>query len=692
MCFDFPDTLWPATLLANVTGQIVATAYNYIRFSTKKQEHGDSERRQKTDSDKWIEANGHTPGRIFIDRGKPSFRGQNKETGELRLFLDAIKTGEIKPGSILVVEKLDRLSRQGINHAQALFGDIIEAGVDIVVLKPWEQRYSKNQEQDLISVLIPIIHFHIAYIESKKKSDDLSADWNNKRKQLQSGEITYFSKRCPSWLTFDDDRNEFVTRPGWEAIPFIFRQSAEGYGQQKILKMLQDEFEPIGTSGSWNLSFIQSVLNDRTVLGELQPKTTDDSRQRIPVGDPIPNYYPRVVEDSLWHRSRSASKSRSKQRGPSEKFINLFTGIVYCAQDQSKMHIASSPQKKNRVRRLVSYKHKQKAPTACPVSVEYEQFETVILHFLKEITPEQLTPVAVDDREIDSKIRERAGLKERLKELEEAISNPEMGNLQTVLKAIKTIEGEIAALNREIDDLQEKAHKQNPVKAAQSVLATLNDADEEETIRLRTRLRMLIPDVIESIWVKPEKYRERVYSIVQINFTDGGHKHLFLSPEGATGVSHLEPGGLHMPDEPMPIQDLRLPESDWWSLVDAIRKEEGQPEKIPKRLPNTLGAAAEIWIKHKKNEVNPANFRVIPSKARRFAKVLGKDLPTKDIDAKQWKKWKRHLRNEVKRERLGKSTARVIWNRSKEVVQWLIDNNLTEDFPNRNDSAARAIP
>jgi DNA invertase Pin-like site-specific DNA recombinase len=48
--------------------------------------------------------------------------------------VDAIKSGAVKSGSYLIVESLDRLSREQVLKAQSLFLSIIQAGICLVTL------------------------------------------------------------------------------------------------------------------------------------------------------------------------------------------------------------------------------------------------------------------------------------------------------------------------------------------------------------------------------------------------------------------------------------------------------------------------------------------------------------------------------------------------------------------------------
>ena len=65
----------------------------------------------------------------FRDLGVSAYRGKNAKEGALRAFLDAIEHNLVPPNSYLLVESLDRLSRDRILAAQFLFLQIVQAGI-----------------------------------------------------------------------------------------------------------------------------------------------------------------------------------------------------------------------------------------------------------------------------------------------------------------------------------------------------------------------------------------------------------------------------------------------------------------------------------------------------------------------------------------------------------------------------------
>src|SRR5687767_2336891 len=108
--------------------------YSYVRFSSIKQAQGTGQRRQQDAAAAWCRGRGLELVRDYQDLGISGFKGQNATEGALAAFLRGIEAGKVLPGATLLVENLDRLSRQKVNRAVELFLSIINRGVRVVTL------------------------------------------------------------------------------------------------------------------------------------------------------------------------------------------------------------------------------------------------------------------------------------------------------------------------------------------------------------------------------------------------------------------------------------------------------------------------------------------------------------------------------------------------------------------------------
>ncbi len=128
----------------------VTKAYSYVRFSTPQQALGDSLRRQTEKAERYAIEHGLTldTDLKMTDAGVSAFRGKNATTGALGGFLRAVENNHVPPGSYLLIENIDRLSRDHVLEAQTIFSQLILSGIIIVTLTNGEvySRQRLNEE------------------------------------------------------------------------------------------------------------------------------------------------------------------------------------------------------------------------------------------------------------------------------------------------------------------------------------------------------------------------------------------------------------------------------------------------------------------------------------------------------------------------------------------------------------------
>jgi DNA-binding CsgD family transcriptional regulator len=121
----------------------------------------------------------------------------------------------------------------------------------------------------------------------------------------------------------------------------IFKLSIAGFGAYTIAKQLNAKKVPtFGPAPKWDQSSIHNLLRNRATVGEYQP---GKYRDKIPTNEiPVPNYYPPVIEESLFRAAQEARvKNLASGRGRKGRLItNLFAGLTTCAYCDSpvKLH------------------------------------------------------------------------------------------------------------------------------------------------------------------------------------------------------------------------------------------------------------------------------------------------------------------------------------------------------------------
>jgi DNA invertase Pin-like site-specific DNA recombinase len=154
-------------------------AISYARISTKPQEQGRGLDRQRG----LAEATARRFGLILDDRradvGMSGYHGAHRKAGALRALLDAAERGEIERGTVLLVENLDRLSREewliGIDSVRRL----VDAGLVLITCHD-SMIYDQASLRGGAAFLL-VGHLQRAHMESERKAEMANDIWNERR-------------------------------------------------------------------------------------------------------------------------------------------------------------------------------------------------------------------------------------------------------------------------------------------------------------------------------------------------------------------------------------------------------------------------------------------------------------------------------------------------------------------------------
>src|SRR5689334_20471961 len=184
-------------------------AYSYVRFSTPEQAKGDSERRQIEEARAYAVSHDLTfdESLTYADKGVSAYHGGNRKGGDLGLFLAAVECGAVAKGSFLLVESVDRISRQAPWDAIDTLKDIVNAGVTLVTLTDRRRYGLKELRTDPMALVYLTVLLMRAHEESKMKSVRVGAAWGNKRKRAreQGHKLT---KVAPAWIEVRGELHE----------------------------------------------------------------------------------------------------------------------------------------------------------------------------------------------------------------------------------------------------------------------------------------------------------------------------------------------------------------------------------------------------------------------------------------------------------------------------------------------------
>lgn len=329
--------------------------YSYTRFSTPEQAAGDSKRRQAEGAHRWMDRKNAErlregmPALVFDERlslsdlGVSAYRGAN--TGQdagLGGFLQACREGLVPSGSYLVVESLDRLSRQPPRKVSRLIDDIVDAGVVIATLSDEQEFDAERLDNDPTAFLITHLVAIRAHEESKVKGQRLSAAWEEKRKRVRAGKDVKLTAKGPAWLEWNG--SEWVERePHADTVRRIYKMALDGVGEHKTAELLNVEGVPVmGRGKMWHRSTVAKVLRSSAAIGTLVPGKVDyttGKKQRL-LEEPILDAFPAVVSNADWLAVRALKDGKApavRGRGAATPLANLFAGLATCPDCGARM-------------------------------------------------------------------------------------------------------------------------------------------------------------------------------------------------------------------------------------------------------------------------------------------------------------------------------------------------------------------
>ncbi|MQU01784.1 recombinase family protein [Pseudomonas sp. FSL R10-2245] len=508
--------------------------YSYIRFSSKAQKLGFSEVRQLEQLNRFFEQY-PTARQVerYEDLGISAFKGKNLKSGQLAKFVERIKSKEILPNALLLVESFDRISRMGGYDALELIISIIQADCSIYTL--FDNRlYSKRKKDSSVDISLIQNILERSNDESRNKSDRiLDAKARNLLRGENGGIIT---KRCPFWIDYADGK--FVLNEHAEAV----RRATElcfDVGFQSIAKELNQEGHP----RKYSAKTISNILHQHAIYGSYIAMEWDAGKP-IQIKKEIKGYYPALINESEFHRISAKLKERQDPKLAGRKaadFRNVLRGLVFCACGSTFRFQAQKSQYVDLVCHLSTSGQCEYAKKKMGVRHRYARIEEIFFNYQDKIPFSLITTKNEDFKALEKEHNEILGqiiLKE--KALENTFSILE----KTSDSAQKYITVKIDELSSDLDRLKLEERKVS-LKISSMDLSRASEINTIEIFRLliSARGRMKINNFLhsQSIKIIITPARKKYYS-VDIYHADEHVDTINVTPDGYTSENkaHLK--------------------------------------------------------------------------------------------------------------------------------------------------------
>lgn len=457
-------------------------AYSYIRFSTPSQAHGDSQARQTDRASLYAAEKGLVLDTelTLTDLGVSGYRGKNAKTGALGAFLKAAEDRRVPKGSYLLVENLDRLSRDEINEAMPLFMQIINAGVVLVTLTSGEV-YSKQRLRKEPHVMFLVLNELLrSHQESFYKGQRVADAKERNRGRLVRGELTGrpYTRQTPGWIRWSDETKAYELIPDRVAVlREIFDLADKGWSPDRIARDLnRREIETWGgrrgqrKATHWRGSYLRKIMATKAPIGFFTPtKSTRDedtgARRDIPAADPVFLWPPAVDEDTYWRVARRFETTAPRGKNAGREPVSLLAGVAKCTCGSTVLRVSKGPRRSKHYAYLICARVHEKAKGCNSPRVRYDDVvealtvnaEAIVLH----------APGGKDTADIEKEINGLQGYVDNLEwEVEQLADLAANERSPAASKRFREKERELEKRRKELRELRARKDTLTPVSVS----------------------------------------------------------------------------------------------------------------------------------------------------------------------------------------------------------------------------------
>jgi hypothetical protein len=436
----------------------------------------------------------------LTDLGVSAFKGNNAVEGRLGAFLQAVDNGIVPAGSTLLVENLDRISREHAIDALALLNKILQRDITVVTLTD-NQKYTKESIRDTGQLLYSIVVMARANEESELKSRRTKAAHDN-RKRIARETKAPVSAIAPAWIELVN--GQFVLKKdAAKTVQLIFNLYANGRGYHSLTNYLNEHKVETFTyfnrkAAMWGPSYIKKILHNPAVIGSW---------------DNIDNFYPAAIDLALYKQVQDklavAGKHNSGRKGP---VSNIFSNLCKCAKCGAPMILHTTQS----YRSLMCYKGRYAKGDCKSKSWVLSQIEPLVLKQITELDIDALIGTQDDKlvvKQIENEIAQieinlnkfKQRIKNNHEALEDSEDNEERKRFRERIKELvndeKNASKTLEELKTELDRL---LSRKRDTKQIQQQIIELQDRliDNDVRIALNAALKRIINKIVIDVDTK----------------------------------------------------------------------------------------------------------------------------------------------------------------------------------------------
>lgn len=283
------------------------TAWSYARVSSAEQATaggGIARQRDDTLARAWCQQHGYTFATTFQFTGS-AYSGRHLQDGTpLRQWLDQACSGALGQHPALLVEEIDRFTREAGHRLLGELGAIFQAGVWLVALRDGTVYSSEAFEQDDRLLVDLLDEIRAAHRYSLRLSRRLSSYWGQVRDRAKDGKLQRPDRLAPWWISAVDGEWQLNDRAPTARRMFL---RALEVGSSTIAREFNEQGIPPVTAGRrWTSGGITRHLRNPASYGLLRllPKTNDPIE--------VPDHFPPLLTRAEWDQVQAAIATRKR--------------------------------------------------------------------------------------------------------------------------------------------------------------------------------------------------------------------------------------------------------------------------------------------------------------------------------------------------------------------------------------------
>ncbi len=436
-------------------------AYSYVRWSSKKQTDGDSFLRQTELARTICRDRGWNLIDLPPERGVSAYHGKNlNHSSILGGFIKKVDMGFIQTPCVLIVEKLDRFSRNDVDDVLPIFLSLLKKGVQVYSFLENDFYTTEKVKSDPITTILKMLMAFVGANQySKTLGSRVASAKKRKRESALSGKQVWMYDCCPHYFDWDKENERYVLNDNSKTVKYVFDEYEKLKSIYQTTQQLNLKgYKTFARAKFWAPAYVKNLLTARQTMGEFKG---------------VKGYFPRIISDVQFNRVQFLLIKNAPKQGKRPLLTNFLRGKLFCSHCGKSVVTTS-----NKIFTRYFY-CKGKHQGSCDQVTHFRAklFEETLLSMVLESTTDDL--ISDMDKSLVESVRHLQAEHFTLHmEVEKLLSLQDIG-----MDVLRTKLTKAQKRMKEIDDelliKQSSIHSPNQLKHGLNILQTVLKGDDD---------------------------------------------------------------------------------------------------------------------------------------------------------------------------------------------------------------------